>query len=148
MNNIKKEYSISDTKKTYCDINKKALLGIEIITSNAKTNEKVSHIKKEYLDYLLAKIKFKFHKEYDENLKIWTLIVKELNLYGEGVNEKIAVDDLLDSVIKFTDLYRKKIEIFSKTENIKKQIYMLKILKCNNNRELLKKEMGLSGKSL
>ncbi len=148
MKKINKEYTISNTKKTYCDINKQALSGIEIITSNAKTNEKVSHIKKEYLDYLLAKLKFKFHKEYDSDLKIWTLMVKELNLYGEGENESIAVDDLINSVIKFTDLYRKKIEIFSKTENIKKQVYMLKILRCNNKRELLKKELGLSGKLL
>ena len=139
----KREFSISDTKKLYCEINNRVLEGLEVITCNSKSNEKISHIKKEYLDLLLSRIKFKAQKEYDKELKVWTIVIKELNLYGEGYTESAAVEDLVDSVIEFAGLYLNKTSLFTKTESINKQVYMLKILRSANDRALLAKELGL-----
>ena len=139
----KREFSISDTKKFYCEINNRVLDGLELITCNSKSNEKISHIKKEYLDFLLNRIKFKAHKEYDKELKTWTIVIKELNLYGEGYTESAAFDDLIDSVVEFAGLYLDKTSLFTKTESINKQVYMLKILRSIGDRALLAKELGL-----
>ena len=141
----KREFSISDTKKFYCEINNRVLDGLEISTLNSKSNEKISHIKKEYLDFLLSRIRFKAIKEYDKELKTWTIVVKELNLYGDGYTESAAAQDLIDSVLEFAELYLEKTSLFTKTESLNKQVYMLKILRCVNDRDLLAKELGLSG---
>jgi hypothetical protein len=140
---LKREFSISDTKKLYCEINNRVLDGLEVVTCNSKSNEKISHIKKEYLDFLLNRIKFKALKEYDKELKTWTIAIKELNLYGEGYTESAAVDDLIDSVIEFAVLYLDRTSLFTKTESINKQVYMLKILRSVSDRALLAKELGL-----
>ena len=140
---LKREFSVSDTKKLYCEINNRVLDGLEVITCNSKSNEKISHIKKEYLDFLLNRIKFKASKEYDKELKTWTVVIKELNLYGEGYTESAAVDDLVDSVIEFAGLYLDRTSLFTKTESINKQVYMLKILRFVSDRALLAKELGL-----
>jgi len=139
----KREFSVSDTKKFYCEINNRVLDGLEVTTLNSKSNEKISHIKTDYLDFLLNRIKFKALKEYDKELKTWTIAVKELNLYGDGYTEIEAAQDLLDSVIEYADLYLEKTSLFSKTESISKQVYMLKVLRSLSDRALLAKELGL-----
>jgi hypothetical protein len=140
----KREFSISETKKFYCEINNRVLDGLEVITCNSNSNERISHVKKEYLDLLLSRIKFKAYKEYDKELKIWTIALKDLNLYGDGYSENAAVEDLLDSVIEYAGLYLDKTSLFTKTESINKQVCMLKILRSINDRALLAKELGLS----
>ena len=140
----KMELSVSDTKKFYCEINNKVLAGLEVITSNSKSKEKISHIKKEYLDFLLNRVKFKPQKEYDKELKTWTIVIKELNLYGDGYTESSATDDLIDSVIEFAGLYLDRTVLFTSTESINKQVYMLKILRSFTDRSMLAKELGLT----
>jgi len=139
----KREFTVSETKKLYCEINNRVLDGLEVITLNSNSNEKISHIKTEHLDFLLSRIKFKILKEYDKELKIWTIAVKELNLYGDGYTEISAAQDLIDSVVEYADLYLEKTSLFSKTESTIKQVYMLKILRSINDRALLAKELGL-----
>jgi hypothetical protein len=140
----KREFSVSDTKKFYCEINNKVLAGLEVTTSNSKSKEKISHIKKEYLDFLLNRLKFKAQKEYDKELKTWTIVIKELNLYGDGYTESSATEDLIDSVIEFAGLYLDRTALFTSTESISKQVFMLKILRSFTDRSSLAKELGLT----
>ncbi len=138
-----KKYNIRDTKEHYCNINNKVLSGLEIITCKANTSENVSHIKKQYIDYLLGNVKFSIKEEFDKELKGWTISVNELNLYGEGATKEEAIEDLLDSILEFAEIYLEKVDLYSKVEPIETQIYMLKVLRCRGNEDVLRKELGL-----
>ena len=59
-----KRYNVSETKKYYCDINSKVLTGVEVITYKSKQKDEVSHIKKDYMDFLLDKLKFNVSEGY------------------------------------------------------------------------------------
>ena len=143
MKSTLEKYNIRDTKKHYCDINNKVLSGLEIITCKANTSENVSHIKKQYMDHLLKNIKFSIKEKFDKELKGWTISVNELNLYGEGATKEEAIEDLLDSILEFAEIYLEKVDLYSKVESIETQIYMLKVLRCQGSRDILRKELGL-----
>jgi len=137
------EYNVSDTKKYYCDINAKVLSGMEIITSKSRSKEKISHIKKGYLDFLLDRLEFTVNEEFDKELNGWTVWTVEVPMYGEGRTREEAIESLIDSLIEFSKIYLDEIEIFSKTESMEKQVFMLKILRCNGNKKLIAKELGI-----
>lgn len=137
------KYNVRDTKKHYCDINNKVLSGLEIITCKANTSENVSHIKKQYIDHLLKNIKFSIKEEFDKELKGWTISVNELNLYGEGTTKEKAIEDLLNSILEFAEIYLEKVDLYSRVESIEAQIYMLKVLRCQGSKDVLKRELGL-----
>ncbi|MCG2788560.1 MAG: hypothetical protein L6405_01230, partial [Actinomycetia bacterium] len=105
--------------------------------------DEVSHIKKDYMDFLLDKLKFNVSEEYDKELKIFTISVLELNMYGEGKTREEAIVDLLDSIIEFVQIYTEKIDLFSKVESVEKQVYMMKILRSISDKNNLKKDLGL-----
>lgn len=137
------QYNIRDTKKRYSELNNIALKGIEVITFNANNEEeKVSHIKTTYLDKLLDNLTFTPSIELDNELKIYTISLNEIGLYGEAHTVEEAVEDLIDSIIQFLAIYIEKIDIFSKVESEIKQLYMLKLLRCEGNREKIKKVIG------
>ena len=144
---ILEKYNIRDTKKLYSDINNKVLRGMEIITYNAiKRNkpEEVSHIKTETLDYI-CDTHFIFNpvKVFDEELNIWTVSVDEINIYGEGATIDTAVQNLLESIQEFESIYLERIDLFSQVESIEKQLYMRRIIRCEGNKEKLRKVLGL-----
>ncbi len=138
------KFNIRDTKKHYSELNNIALKGIEVITFNANNeNEMVSHIKTSYLDQLLSNLIFKPEIEFDEEIGIHTVSLPEIDLYGEGPTLEAAVNNLLDSVLEFLTIYIDKLDIFSKVESDQKQLYLLKLLKCHGDRDLIKKAIGL-----
>jgi hypothetical protein len=137
------QFNIRDTKKRYSELNNIALKGIEVITYNANNEEeKVSHIKTSYLDKLLGNLSFNPSVELDEELGIYTVSLSEVDLYGEGKNLDVAVDDLIDSIIQFLAIYTDKIDLFTKTEPDTKQLYLLKLLRCNGDKEKIRKAIG------
>lgn len=137
------QYNIRDTKKYYSELNNMALMGLEIITYNANNEkEKVSHIKTTYLDQLLTALPFNPSLELDEELGIYTLSLPEVDLYGEGRSPDEAVENLLESILTFLAIYIEKIDIFSKVESETKQLYLLKLLRCNGDKEKIRKEIG------
>lgn len=136
-------YNIRDMKRYYSELNNIALKGLEVITYNATSeNEEVSHIKSSYLNQLLEKLPFDPIVEYDDELCVHTVSLNEIDLYGEGETIKEAVEDLINSIIEFLTIYLNKIDIFSKVEPELKQIYLLKLLKCNGDRKKIKKAIG------
>lgn len=135
------KYNIRDTKRYYSEVNNIVLKGLEIITyrginKSAKGNDEVSHIKTEYLDYLLDKVRFNPVIESGEELGGYTVSVNEINIYGEGDTVEDAINDLLDSIIEYIDIYIEQIDLFSKVEDIQKQIYMLKLIRCNKDKKI------------
>lgn len=137
------QFNIRDTKKRYSELNNIALKGIEVITYNANNEEeKVSHIKTSHLDKLLGTLSFNPSVELDKEIGIYTVSLSEVDLYGEGNNLDTAVDDLIDSVIQFLAIYTDKIDLFSKVEPDTKQLYLLKLLRCNGDKEKIRKAIG------
>ncbi|WP_418792346.1 hypothetical protein [Phosphitispora sp. TUW77] len=136
-------YNIRDTKKYYSELNNMALKGIEVITYNSNNqDEEVSHIKTAYLDKLLDKLAFSPLVEKDEELGVHTVALNEIDLYGEGETVELAIEDLLTSIIEYLTVYVDKIDMFSRVESEIKQVYVLKLLRCNGDREKIKKAIG------
>lgn len=136
-------YNIRDTKRYYSELNNIALKGIEVITYNAiSENEEVSHIKTSYLSKLLDKLSFNPIVDYDGELGVHTVSLNEIDLYGEAETVAEAVEDLVNSVIEFLVIYLEKLDLFSKVEPELKQVYLLKLLRCNGDREEIKKAIG------
>ena len=134
------QYNIRDTKKRYSELNNIALKGIEVITYNANDEkEKVSHIKTSYLDLLLNKLFFNPTVDLDDELMIYTVSLNEIDLYGEGKTVEAAVGDLIDSILQFLTIYIEKLDLFAKAESEIKRLYLLKLLRCNGDREKIKK---------
>ncbi|MGI6605531.1 MAG: hypothetical protein ACOX2X_00490 [Peptococcia bacterium] len=137
------QYNIRETKMRYSELNNIALKGIEVITYNANNEtEKVSHIKTAYLDKLLNSLSFAPSEELDEELGIYTVSLNEIDLYGEGNTLEAAIEDLIDSIIQYLVIYVEKIDLFSKVESETKQLYLLKLLRCNGDRKMIKKVIG------
>jgi len=141
---LNNKFNIRDTKRFYSYINDKALNGIEVITYNAmvKTNE-VSHLSKKIVDFLFDSLQFHISEEFDEELGIYTISADDINIYGEGNTRDEAVENLIKSIIEYAAIYVEQIDLFSKIEDITKQGYMLKVVRCVSDREKLKKELGL-----
>ncbi len=141
---LQNKFNIRDTKRFYSDINEKALNGIEIITYNAmgKTGE-VSHLSKKIVDFLFDSLQFHISEEFDEELGIYTVSADDINIYGEGSTKDEAIEDLLTSIIEYASIYVEQIDLFSKVEDITKQGYMLKVIRCGSNRDKLKKVLDL-----
>lgn len=141
---LQNKFNIRDTKRFYSDINDKALNGIEVITYNAmgKAGE-VSHLSKQIVDFLLESIQFHISEEFDEELGVYTISADDINIYGEGNTKDEAIEDLINSILEYTAIYIDQINLFSKVEDITKQGYMLKVIRCGNDKEKLKKVLGL-----
>jgi len=145
---VARKLNVRDTKRYYSELNSAALNGLEIITykginKNAKKDEEVSHIKTYYIDYLMGFLKFNPIIESGEELGGYTVSLNEIDMYGEGDTIEIAKEDLVDTVFEYISIYVNQIELFSKVESIEKQVYMLKLIRCDGNRDKIKKEMGL-----
>lgn len=78
-----------------------------------------------------------------EELGGYTISLNEIDMYGEGATIEFAKEDLIDSIIEYIDIYVHQIELFSKVESIDKQVYMLKLIRCDGDREKIRKEIGL-----
>lgn len=137
------KFNIRDTKKRYSELNNMVLKGIEVITFNANNaNEQVSHIKTSYLDHLLTNLSFKPEIELDEEIGVYTVAVSEIDLYGEGPSLEAAIENLVDSVLDFLCIYLEKLDMFAKVEPEQKQLFLLKLLRSDGDRDLIKKALG------
>ncbi len=136
-------YNIRDTKRYYSDLNNLVLKGIEVITFNAISGQdQVSHIKTSYLDRLLNELRFQPITEKDEELQVYTIALQEIDLYGEGVSVEDATEELVTSIVEFLNIYIQKLDMFAQVESELKQLYLLKLLRCNGDREKIKKAIG------
>lgn len=141
---IQNKFNIRDTKRFYSDINEKALNGIEVITYNAMgKGGEVSHLSKKIVDFLFDSLQFHISEEFDEEMGVYTISADDINIYGEGSTKDEAIEDILNSIIEYAAIYVEQIDLFSKVEDITKQSYMLKVIRCGNDKVKLKKVLGL-----
>lgn len=145
---VKRKFNIRDTKRYYSDLNSAALKGLELVTfkginKNVQEAEEVSHIKTPYVNYLMGFLKFNPIIESGEELGGYTIALNEIDMYGEGDTLDLAKENLIDSILEYIDIYVDKIDVFNQVESIEKQVYMLKLIRCDGDRENLKKEIGL-----
>ncbi|MEA4847409.1 MAG: hypothetical protein VB106_09285 [Clostridiaceae bacterium] len=115
-----------------------------ILLNNAmgKAGE-VSHLSKRIVDFLFKSLQFHITEEFDEELVVYTVSANDINIYGEGSTKAEAIKDLLNSILEYAAIYVEQIDVFSKVEDITKQGYMLKIIRCGSDKEKLKKVLGL-----
>jgi len=149
MDSTLEKYNVRDTKRFYSDINEKALKGLPVNTINMTRKNKmnmseVTHIKTELLQIICTSpIIYEAKKKYNAELDKWVISVKEIGLYGSGKTENEAVEDFIDAIIEFTEVYKDKINIITLMADSLKQAYMAKILLCDNDRSKLKSVIGL-----
>jgi hypothetical protein len=103
----------------------------------------VSHLSKRIVDFLFKSLQFHITEEFDEELVVYTVSANDINIYGEGSTKAEAIEDLLNSILEYAAIYVEQIDVFSKVEDITKQGYMLKIIRCGSDKEKLKKVLGL-----
>lgn len=143
-----RKFNVRDTKRYYSDLNNAALKGLEVITfkginKNSKEDEEVSHIKTSYIDFLMGFLKFNPVIESGEEIGGFTISSNEIDMYGEGDTVEAAKENLIDSILEYIDIYLDQIDLFNKVESIEKQVYMLKLIRCDGDRSKIKKELGL-----
>ena len=133
-------FNVKQTKNEYSKVNNLALQGFEVCTYHRdETNSKevVSHVKKEIFDDLLNHVTFTVDEIYDEELAGWTVAIPEIDLYGEGASREAAAQDLIYSIHQYISLYMES-DFLSKHESAAKQAAILKLMRCENDDELMK----------
>ena len=143
-----RKLNIRDTKKHYSELNNAVLNGLEMVTfkginKNLKNGDEVSHIKTPYVDFLMEGLKFNPITESGEELGGYTISLNEIDLYGEGSTLESAKEDLMNTICEYINIYLNQIDLFGKVESISKQVYMLKLIRCDGNRDKIMKEIGL-----
>lgn len=81
--------------------------------------------------------------ESGEELGGYTISFREIDMYGEGVTKEEAIQNVLESIIDYINIYDEQIEIFSKVAPIEKHMYMCKLIKYKNDIEMLRKILRL-----
>lgn len=145
---MERKLNVRDTKKHYSELNNAVLNGLEMVTfkginKNAKNDQEVSHIKTDYVDFLMRMLKFNPITESGEELGGYTISLNEIDMYGEGDTIEAAKEDLMNTICEYISVYVKQIDLFGKVESIDKQVYMLKLIRCDGNRDKIMKEIGL-----
>jgi hypothetical protein len=133
-------FNVRQTKNEYSKVNNLALRGFEVSTyhrDKPDSREAVSHVKKAIFDDLLNRVTFTADEIYDEELHGWTVAIPEIDLYGESASREAAVQDLIYSIHQYISLYMGS-DFLSKHESAAKQAAILRLMRCENDDELLK----------
>lgn len=146
MGAVLKKYNIRDTKRFYTEINTRAQAGQEIITYDGSRGSapEVSHIKTALLDRVFSSFPFRNTWTFDEDLGVWTVSLDDLNLYGEGQSKNGAIEDLINSVLEYLQIYYANPEWFlSREETAPHYVYLRRIARCDGDKDTIKRLMGL-----
>ena len=130
--------NVRDTRQRYSEVNRMALLGLEVVTKvSNQDSAAVSHINKEYLDYLLNNcVSFTSHYVQDEEIGGFTVVCDTLDFYGEGETLVEAIDDLVASTCDYLNLFKEDPELYAKFNTVGKNIALLKLLRCQSEEEV------------
>jgi antitoxin (DNA-binding transcriptional repressor) of toxin-antitoxin stability system len=135
---------ISEAKARFSELARKAAMGLETIAVNKHGSARlVSLIGTDILTAALDSMKFTVVETEDDELGVVTLAVEEIPVYGEGATRKEAVVALVDAVLDYCDVYQERIELFSHMDSPRTQGLMLKLLRCGNDRDAIRHELGV-----
>ncbi|WP_368487420.1 hypothetical protein [Clostridium sp. BJN0013] len=135
---LERKFNVKDAKNYISELNN---ILEKYIDKNENKREEVNHIKTSYINFLMGF--FRFKPVIQSRDEFCTITLNEVNIYGEGNDLELAKENLIDSILEYIDIYTDKIHIFHKFESIERQAYMLKLIRCNSDRDKLKKEVGL-----
>ena len=116
----------------------------EVLTINTVgkgVKKTVSHIDKSLLDVMFSYVPITMSKEYDEELKLWTLAIDQVDIYGEGPTEEAAADDLVKSTLEYVGFYYDKL-VFYGGDTAEKKAAMAKLARCEGNSDTLRTILG------
>lgn len=138
------KFNVRDTKKYYSMINDAALKGREIRTykANPGSANEVSHIATEVLDLVFDSLGFTPVVELDEEKKIYTASVEELNFYGEGKTREEAIEDYIETVIGFLPILAEKWDLYIQALPKSVMVHYLKLLRLEGDRDKIKRVLS------
>ena len=138
-------HNVKTTRDQYSQIHNLAAAGREVLTINTMgkgPKKTVSHIEKTLLDVMFSYVPITIAKEYDDELKCWTLAIEQVDIYGEGPTEEAAAEDLVKSTLEYLALYYDNLAFFA-DDTAEKKTAMAKLARCEGNPELLRTILGV-----
>jgi len=130
---------ISEAKRDFSRLYKQAEAGREIIMTIKKSGlSNVSLINSGILDVIIEEMAIPIEETPDERLGGLTIAIPYLPMYGEGEIREEAIENLINAVVEFCEVYIKKLELYKRSESAYNQAIMLKLLRCNNNRKAIR----------
>jgi predicted RNase H-like HicB family nuclease len=93
---------------------------------------------------MLDALKFSIEETVEEGYDHpFTISVNEVPLYGTGTTREAAIENLIDATIEYVEIYQEKMEVFNKVDSPQSKMYMLKLIRCGNDRDAIRKAYGL-----
>lgn len=122
---------------------RKAADGQEIIAENKHNPNPVSLVDTGILSAALGALRFKVTDVFDEKQKVYTVALDGFPPYGEGKTREEAVESLVDTVIDYCGVYVERAEVYRKLDTALDRAFMLKLIRCGEDREAIRRELGL-----
>jgi hypothetical protein len=137
-------HNVRETRDRYSQVHTIAALGHEVITINsADKNSEVSHLNKAILDVWAKYMPVTIEEEFDAELKVWTVTIAEIDVYGEGETKAMAIEDLLVSTIDYLEVYYDRIDLYARYDPAEKKAVVAKLARCEGDKEKLRLMLGV-----
>lgn len=81
-------------------------------------------------------------KEYDNELKLWTLSIEQVDIYGEGPTEEEAANDLVKSTLEYIEFYYDNLDFYA-GDTAPQKAAMAKLARCEGNPDVLRITLGV-----
>jgi hypothetical protein len=137
-------HNVRETRDQYSQVHAIAALGHEVITINlADKNSEVSHLNKAILDVWVKYMPVTIDEEFDAELKVWTVSIAEIDIYGEGETKAMAIEDLLASTIDYLEVYYDRLDLYARYDPAEKKAVVAKLARCEGDKEKLRLILGV-----
>lgn len=137
-------HNVKTTRDQYSQIHNLAAAGREVLTTNTMgkgAKKTVSHIEKTVLDFLFQYAPLTVAKEYDAEMKLWTLSIEQVDIYGEGASEAAAQEDLVKSTLEYIEFYYENLDFYG-GDTVEKKAAMAKLARCEGDPATLRILLG------
>ncbi|MGI5880488.1 MAG: hypothetical protein ACOX6L_07835 [Syntrophomonadaceae bacterium] len=141
--------AVSEAKNKLTILRREALTGKEIILADAKRKDEqaVSLISTELLDELceLKTFSYEWVDKPVGSIDHYSLWSQETGIYGVGKSKKEAIENFIDNAQDYARIYFDDLPYYLSRSNPNRNHYwyLRRILRCNENREMLYKVLGL-----
>jgi len=141
--------AVSEAKNKLTSLRREALTGKEFILADAKRKDEqaVSLISTELLDELCESKTFSYQwldepGSETDNYSLWN---RETGVYGVGMTKKEAIFDFIDNVMDYSQVFFADLPYYLSRSNPNRghYWYLRRILRCNDNRDMLYRMLSL-----
>lgn len=143
--------AVSEAKNKLTSLRREALTGKEIILADAKRKDEqaVSLISTQLLDELCESKTFSYQwvDKPDSNSENFSLWNEQTGVYGVGPNKEEAIADFIDNIQDYTRVYFADLPYYLSRSNPNRSHYwyLRRVLRCNDNPEMLYQILNLEG---